>query len=84
MGGAVHVQPAANPHPFALALLDCAKSLGLERFPDPNGRMMEAAGGCPLVDETVRDGRRQSIFRSYVYPLMDRPNLTVLTGAVAG
>ena len=45
--------------------------------------MMEAGGGCAIVDETVRDGRRQSIFRSYVYPLMNRPNLTVLTGALA-
>jgi choline dehydrogenase-like flavoprotein len=43
--------------------------------------MMEPAGGCAFVDETVRDGKRQSIFRSYVHPLMDQPNITVLTGA---
>lgn len=30
----------------------------------------------------ARNGRRQSVFRSYVFPLMDRPNLTVLTGAL--
>ena len=58
-----------------------AESLGLARFPNANGRMMEAAAGCALVDETVCDGRRQSIFRSYLYPMMARPNLTVLTGA---
>ena len=83
MGGMVHVQPPVDPHPFAFALLDGAESLGLERFPNPNGRMMEAAGGCALVDETVCDGRRRSIFRSYVYPLMDQRNLTVLTCALA-
>jgi choline dehydrogenase len=44
--------------------------------------MMEAAGGCAFVDETVRGGKRQSIFRSYVYPLMAQPNITVLTGAL--
>ncbi len=33
------------------------------------------------ADETVFRGKKQSIFRSYVYPLMDQPNLTVLTGA---
>jgi choline dehydrogenase len=82
-GGTVHVQSAEAPHPFALALLEGAESAGLERFPSPNGRMMEAAGGCALVDETVRCGRRQSIFRSYVYPLMRQPNITVLTGAIA-
>src|SRR5262249_4611564 len=80
--GTVHVQPAANPHPFSFALLDAAQSLGLERFPNANGRMMESAAGCALVDETVRDGKRRSIFRSYLHPLLDQPNVTVLTGAV--
>ena len=60
MDGTVHVQPAADPHPFALAFLEGARSLGLERFPNPNGRMMEAAGGCALVDETARHRRRQA------------------------
>lgn len=83
VGGMVHVQPAAEPHPFSFALLEGAESVGLERFPNPNGRMMEAAAGCAFVDEIVCDGKRRSIFRSYVYPLMDQPNLTVLTGALA-
>jgi choline dehydrogenase len=81
--GAVHVQPAADPHPFSVALLEGAESLGLQRFPNSNGQMMEAAGGCAWIDETVRDGKRLSIFRSYLYPIMDQPNLTVLTGALA-
>lgn len=80
-GGTVHVQPAQEPFAFSERLMAAGESLGLTRFPNANGRMMEAAGGCAPVDETVRDGRRQSIFRSYVYPLMARPNLTVLTGA---
>jgi choline dehydrogenase len=83
VGGTVHVQPAADPHPFSVALLEGAESLGLKRFPNSNGEMMEAPGGCAFIDETVRDGKRQSIFRSYLYPFMDRPNLTVLTGALA-
>ena len=82
--GTVHVQPAAGLHPFSVALLEGAESLGLQRFPNSNGQMMEAAGGCAWNDETVRDGKRQSIFRSYLYPIMDQPNLTVLTGALAG
>jgi choline dehydrogenase len=82
--GTVHVQPAAGLHPFSVALLEGAESLGLQRFPNSNGQMMEAAGGCAWIDETVRDGKRQSIFRSYLYPIMDQPNLTVLTGALAG
>jgi choline dehydrogenase len=81
--GTVHVQPAANPQPFAFAFLEAAESVGIDRFPDANGCMMEVDRGCALVDETVRNGKRQSIFRSYVYPLMAQPNLTVLTGALA-
>src|SRR5215470_9657337 len=67
--GMVYVQPAADPRPFAFALLEGAASLGLERYSNANGRMMESAAGCALVDETVRDGKRQSIFRSYLYSL---------------
>jgi choline dehydrogenase len=84
MRGMVRVQSAAEPHPFSFALLEGAESVGLQRFPNANGRMMEAAaGGCAFVDETVCDGKRQSIFRSYAYPLMGQPNITVLTGALA-
>ena len=80
--GTVHVQPAADPHPFSVALLEGAKRLGLQQFPNSNGQLMESTGGCAFIDETVRGGKRQSIFRSYVYPIMDQSNLTVLTDAL--
>lgn len=83
MHGTVHVQPAADPQPFAFAFLEAAESVGINRFPDANGCMMEVDRGCALVDETVRNGKRQSVFRSYVYPRMNQPNITVLTGALA-
>jgi choline dehydrogenase len=82
VGGPVYVRPAQSPHPFFAAMLEGAASCGLPKFEDPNGRMMESEGGSAFVDEIVHGDRRQSIFRSYVYPLMDRPNLTVLTGAL--
>jgi choline dehydrogenase len=44
--------------------------------------MMEGAKGVAIGDTLIRDGRRSSVFRSYTYPYMDRPNLTVLTGAL--
>jgi choline dehydrogenase len=43
--------------------------------------MMEGPGGCSLVEFRMRDWQRFSIFRSYTFPYMDRPNLTVLTSA---
>src|SRR5580698_7507196 len=79
-GGAVHVQPAADLEPFSFAVLDAAESVGLPRFPNANGQMMEEAAGCAVVDETVFGGQRKSIYRSYLYPVMSQPNVTVLTG----
>ncbi len=81
-GGPMHVQPAPDLHPFFGALLEAAESTGVRRFENQNGRMMEADGGCAVVDEIVRQGRRRSVFRSYAYPRMDQANLTVLTGAL--
>jgi choline dehydrogenase len=80
--GAVYVQSAPEPHPFASAVLEAAQAAGLPRFPNANGRMMEAPAGCSFVDEIVRGGQRRSMFRDYVQPRLDQPNLTVLTGAL--
>ena len=80
--GPVWVQPARDPSPIALAMLDAAEEIGIPRFAHPNGAMMEGAGGAAVADMLVRDGRRNSLFRAYVRPWMDRPNLTVLTGTI--
>jgi choline dehydrogenase len=82
-GGPVFVQPARNPHPLAAATVQAARSAGIPTFENPNGRMMEAEAGASIADLRVRDDRtRESVFRSYTYPYMDRPNLTVLTHAL--
>ncbi|MBV8650952.1 MAG: GMC family oxidoreductase N-terminal domain-containing protein, partial [Alphaproteobacteria bacterium] len=81
-GGMVFVQPASDPHPLARAALEAFQVAGVPIFDDQNGAMMEGMGGIALSNVCIRDGARQSIFRSYVYPYMDRPNLTVLTGAL--
>jgi len=81
-GGPVFVQPAQDPNPIAPAMVEGARSVGIPTFENHNGRMMEDGGGAALLDLLVRDGKRRSIFRSYAYPYMDRPNLTVLTHAL--
>ncbi len=81
-GGPVFVQPAPEPNPVAQAALVGARSVGIPTFENPNGRMMEGDGGASLIDMRVRSGRRQSVYRSYVFPYRDRPNLTVCTGAL--
>jgi choline dehydrogenase len=81
-GGPVFVQPLQAPNPAAPALLERIRSLGIQIFENQNGRIMEADGGASVPDMLIRDGRRQSVFRSYVVPYMDRPNLTVLPHAL--
>ena len=81
-GGPVFVQPAPDPNPIAPAMVEGARLAGLPTFESHNGRMMEGNGGAALLDLRARDGRRLSAFRTYAYPLMDRPNLTVLTDAL--
>ncbi|WP_439597317.1 GMC family oxidoreductase [Falsiroseomonas sp.] len=81
-GGPVWVQPAADPSPIALAMLQAAGEIGVPVYEHPNGRMMESEGGAAISDTLVRDGRRQSLYRAYLHPWLDRPNLTVLTGAL--
>jgi len=78
-GGPVWVQPAPDPSPIARAMLDAAGELGIPTFDHPNGAMMEGAGGASISDVLIRDGRRHSLYRAYVHPWLDRPNLTVLT-----
>jgi len=81
-GGPVFVQPAPGPNPVAPAMLEGARSVGIPTFQSPNGLMMEGIGGASIADLRVRDGMRQSVFRSYAFPYMDRPNLTVLCHAL--
>src|SRR6202171_4767762 len=81
-GGPVYVEPAPDPNPIAPAALEGARSVGIPTFENPNGRMMEGEGGASILEMRARGGYRQSVFRSYVFPYMDRPNLTVLTGAL--
>src|ERR1700693_5639751 len=81
-GGLVFVQSAPDPNPIAPAMVEAARSIGLPTFDSNNGPLMEDGGGASIIDVNVRDGKRLSVFRSYVFPYMDRPNLTVLTHAL--
>jgi choline dehydrogenase len=81
-GGPVFVQSAPDPNPIAPAMVNGASSIGIPTFESNNGHMMEGDGGASILDLRVRDGKRLSVFRSYTFPYMDRPNLTVLTSAL--
>jgi choline dehydrogenase len=63
-------------------MVEAARSIGMPTFDSNNGALMEGNGGASIMDLRVRDGKRLSVFRTYVFPYMDRPNLTVLTHAL--
>jgi choline dehydrogenase len=81
-GGLVFVQPAPDPNPIAPAMVEGARSIGIPAFDSNNGHLMEGDGGASITDLRVRDGKRLSVFRTYAFPYMDRPNLTVLSHAL--
>jgi len=80
-GGLFYVQSSPNPNPIAPAMVKAAASVGIPSYADHNGKMMEGPGGCSIPNVAIKDGRRQSVFMNYLQPILDRPNITVLTKA---
>eukprot|EP01137_Pigoraptor_chileana_P020366 Opistho-2@82632 len=93
-GGLLSVSDIASPTPMQRRFLDaCANTLGLDVLDDCNGG--HTAGdastdgdtstprfvGCCPAQVTTRNGRRESTATAYLYPALDRANLTVVTDA---
>ncbi len=67
-------------NPLYRAFIEAGKQAGYPATDDINGASQEGFG---LIDMTVKDGRRWSTADAYLKPAMDRPNLTVITDALA-
>ncbi|HEU0202647.1 MAG TPA: GMC family oxidoreductase N-terminal domain-containing protein [Burkholderiaceae bacterium] len=80
-GGPVWCQPAHDPHPLAPAMLAACRSLGLPVLEDLNGAREEGGGGFALMNQIIREGRRQSMARSYLYPVLSQKNVTLLVNS---
>lgn len=78
MRGPLHVAPAANPAAGARAFVQAIGEAGFPVSDDINGRDQE---GAYWFDQNIVDGVRQSAADAYLPPALDRPNLTVITGA---
>ncbi|NUB45890.1 GMC family oxidoreductase N-terminal domain-containing protein [Fertoebacter nigrum] len=81
-GGPVHVAQPDAPQPIAQTLVTAAGLAGIPVFDSPNGEMMESDGGAAIAELRINGGQRESVFRSYVAPMLAHPNLTVLTDAL--
>lgn len=79
--GPLRVTPSGDDlSPLARAFIAAGLEAGYPATPDANGAQQEGFG--PL-DRTIWGGRRWSAARAYLSIARDRPNLTVLTEAMA-
>ncbi len=64
--------------PLAQTFIDSCQATGIDANQDYNGRSQKGVGHFQF---TIADGKRQSTAVAFLKPVMDRPNLTVVTHA---
>ena len=72
--------PNGHASPLGQAFIAAGQQAGYAVTPDSNGAQQEGFGPC---DRTTHGGKRWSTARGYLDPVRDRPNLTIVTGALA-
>ena len=77
--GPVAVTPMQSPDMLWEPLRQAAEAAGIPFTDDPNGAEQE---GISRMEATIGGGKRASTARAYLHPAMNRPNLTVVTGAL--
>lgn len=77
--GPLHVTTGATRNPLFRAFIEAGRQAGYPVTHDMNGYQQEGLG---IMDMTTNRGRRWSAARAYLHPVLTRPNLTVLTGAL--
>lgn len=76
--GPLCVSNIATPNAMTRAFVRSCQEAGIPYNPDFNGPTQEGAG---VYQTTTRDNRRCSAAVGYLRPALQRPNLTVITGA---
>src|SRR6266851_8122040 len=79
-GGPLSVSDGRSRHPLSVVWLAAAEQAGLRRNPDFNGLEQDGIGDYQV---TQRNGMRCSAAVAYLHPALTRPNLSLLTGALA-
>lgn len=69
-----------DPDPLSDAYLQACVEAGIPRNDDYNGKNFEGVG---YLQQSIDNGRRCSAATAYLWPAATRPNLTVLTEALA-
>lgn len=79
-GGPMKISQTRGFNPLVHKFIAGMEELGVPHNPDYNG---EVQTGASVTHVTQRRGWRWSAARGYLEPVMQRPNLKVLTGALA-
>ena len=80
VGGPMSVSDSRAMSPLIEAMIEASVLAGHEHNPDFNGAVQEGVGRFQL---TQRNGRRCSTAAAFLHPAEQRPNLDVLTDAMA-
>ena len=79
-GGPMSVSDSRAMSPMIETMIEATRLAGYEVNPDFNGARQDGVGRFQL---TQRNGRRCSTAAAFLHPAKERPNLDVLTGAMA-
>ena len=79
-GGPVHVDPAVYRYPLADRMIEAGEAIGLTRVDDLNAATGPRVG---LYSHNIRRGERQSAAHTFLDRAKGRPNLTIVTHALA-
>ena len=77
-GGPIHIENPKTIHYIDQALIESAKSYGMPYFDDINGPAPEGIGPMSM---SIKNGQRSNSYVGYLKPVLDKKNLTVVTGA---
>ncbi len=80
IGGPLNVADVRSPNVLSQVFIEAGVQAGIRYNDDFNGEEQEGIG---LFQVTQKAGRRCSTARGYLRPALQRPNLTVITGAHA-
>lgn len=80
VGGPINVADLQSPMEISKAFVKAGVQAGYPETDDFNNDVQEGMG---LFKVFQKDGERFGAARGYLHPVMDRPNLTIMTGAQA-
>ena len=78
--GELSVTDIVSPAAVTQRFVEAAVAMGYKYNPDFNAEQQEGVG--PLQFTINKDGKRHSAAAAFLTPILDRPNLTVQTGAL--